>query len=252
MAESNSTADSTDIALRSSIDRSLRHPVMFFFTSGALWLALAIVLGLVASAKKHHPEFLTSFPWLDAGKVDAAHMTALLYGWGAQAAFGMIIWLMARLSRKECTSAGIILLAGHLWNAMIMYGVVKIMMGLGSGIAFMELPKEVWPVMIFLYGLIAVWSLVQFQVRDAGHVYVSQWYLLAALMWFPWIMMTSWVLVFVMDTHLWLLVWHLGLSPLTSSSSSFQPLSRVLTTSLPRSPDVRFTATASLFSASGL
>ena len=95
MAETTSTAESSDVALRSSIDRSLRHPVMFFFSSGAVWLALAIVLGLVASAKKHSPDFLTCFPWLDAGKVDAAHMSAMIYGWGFQAAFGMIIWLMA-------------------------------------------------------------------------------------------------------------------------------------------------------------
>ncbi|MFT6594739.1 MAG: cytochrome c oxidase cbb3-type subunit 1, partial [Akkermansiaceae bacterium] len=119
MAETTSTADSNGAALRASIDRSLRHPVMFFFTSGAAWLAVAIVLGLVASAKKHAPEFMTCCSWLDAGIVDAAHMSALIYGWGVQAAFGIIIWLMARLSRKECTNVGTILVAGHFWNATV-------------------------------------------------------------------------------------------------------------------------------------
>ena len=119
MAETTSTADSNGVALRSSIDRSLRHPVMFFFTSGAAWLAVAIVLGLVASAKKHAPEFMNWCSWLDAGIVDAAHMSALVYGWGAQAAFGMIIWLMARLSRKECTNVCTILWAGHIWNLAV-------------------------------------------------------------------------------------------------------------------------------------
>lgn len=201
MSETNSTADSKAIALRASIDRSLRHPVMFFFTSASVWLALGIVLGLIASAKKHNPEFLSCFSWFDAGKVDAAHMTAFVYGWGVQAAFGIIIWLMARLSRKECTAAGTILWAGHVWNAAIFYGIIKIMMGIGSGIQFMELPGEVWPVLLVCYGLITIWSLIQFQVRDAGHVYVSQWYLLAAVMWFPWITITSWALVFVFDGH---------------------------------------------------
>lgn len=201
MAETNSTADSQDALLRSSIDRSLRHPVMFFFTSGAVWLALAIVLGLVASAKKHSPEFLTYFSWLDSGKIDGAHMAAMVYGWGAQAAFGLIIWLMARLSRKTCTAAGTILWAGHFWNAIVFYGVIRIMAGHGSGVQWMEFPSEVWPLLLICYTIITVWSLVQFQVRDAGHVYVSQWYLLAGLLWFPWITATAWTFVFLMDGH---------------------------------------------------
>ena len=199
MSETNSTADDQGIALRASIDRSLRHPVMFFFTSASVWLAVAIIFGLIASAKKHSPDFLNGWSWFDAGKIDAAHMSALIYGWGIQAAFGVIIWLMARLSRKECAASGTILWAGHVWNATVFYGIFKIMLGAGSGIQFMELPSEVWPVLLVCYGMITIWSLIQFQVRDAGHVYISQWYLLAALLWFPWITITSWVMVFVFD-----------------------------------------------------
>lgn len=200
MSETHPTTETNDIELRSAIDRSLRHPVMFFFTSGALWLAVAIVFGLIASAKKHAPQFLDSFSWFDAGKIDAAHMSALIYGWGCSAAFGIIIWLMSRLSRKECTSAGIILLAGHIWHIGVLIGIVCILDGrLSSGIGLMEFPNAVWIILLFAYVLITVWSLVQFQVRDAGHVYVSQWYLLAALLWFPWIMVTAYLFVFAFD-----------------------------------------------------
>ncbi len=121
MSETPSSADANDIALRSSIDRSLRHPVMFFFTCGALWLAVAAVLGLIASAKKHMPEFLGGCSLFDAGKIDAAHINALIYGWGFQAAFGMIIWLMARLSPTACTSSVIVLVPGHLLNSAVLF-----------------------------------------------------------------------------------------------------------------------------------
>ncbi len=196
MSENQHTSELSDAALRASIDRSLRHPVMFFFTSGALWLAVGIVLGFVASAKKHSPDFLACFPWLDAGKVDAAHMSALLYGWGMQAGFGILIWLMARLTRKECKSAGVILLAGHLWNFFVMVGVALILFGWGSGVPLMEFPPQIWICLLFCYLAITIWSLVQFQVRDAGHVYVSQWYLLASLLWFPWLLVSALVFVF--------------------------------------------------------
>lgn len=199
MSETHPTTDTNDIELRSSIDRSLRHPVMFFFTSGALWLAVAIVFGLIASAKKHAPQFLDCCSWFDAGKIDAAHMSALIYGWGCSAAFGIIIWLMSRLSRKACTSAGIVLAAGHIWHLAVLAGILWILSGNGSGIALMEFPKFVWPILLFAYVLITIWSLVQFQVRDAGHVYVSQWYLLAGLLWFPWIMVTAYLFVFTFE-----------------------------------------------------
>ncbi|MGC6467131.1 MAG: cbb3-type cytochrome c oxidase subunit I [Akkermansiaceae bacterium] len=201
MSETTSTTDIHDVELRSSIDRSLRHPVMFFFTSGAVWLAVGIIFGLIASAKKHAPQFLDCCPWLDAGRIDAAHMSALVYGWGCQAAFGMIIWLMARLSRKECTAAGTILVAGHLWNLVVLLGVISIMAGHGSGVTLMAFPSYIWISLFFIYLMITLWSLVQFQVRDAGHVYVSQWYLLAGLLWFPWILITAIFFVFTFEGH---------------------------------------------------
>ena len=199
MSETTSSAEAQDAQVRSSIDRSLRHPVMFFFASGAVWLVIAAVLGLIASAKKHAPTFMDGCSFFDAGKIDAAHINALVYGWGFQAAFGMMIWLMSRLSRKECTSSGTILVAGHFWNALVMGGVVCVLAGKGTGVPLMEFPKELWFTMLVLYLVITIWSLIQFQVRDAGHVYVSQWYLLAALLWFPWIFLTANLFVFEFD-----------------------------------------------------
>ncbi|MCH7225149.1 cbb3-type cytochrome c oxidase subunit I [Haloferula sp. A504] len=175
-----------DIRLRSEIDRSLRHPVMFFFTSGAAWLAVAILLGIISSAKVHSPGFWDSCPWMTYGRVQPAHETALVYGWGCQAAFGMIIWLMSRLSRQPCRNAGTILMAGHVWNLALSLGVIGILAGGGTGMPWMEMPSFAWIPMLLSYIAITIWSMVQFKVRPQGHTYISQWYLMAALIWFPW------------------------------------------------------------------
>lgn len=201
MATETDSANLRDAQLRAAIDRSLRHPVMFFFTSGAMWLAVAIILGFVASAKTHAPEFLDGAGWLSYGRVYAAHLNALVYGWGCQAAFGLIIWLMARLSRKECHNAVTILVAGHVWNIAVMVGVLGILAGQGTGVPWMEFPAAVWPVLLASYLCITVWSFVQFRCREGGHVYVSQWYILGALLWFPWVYLTAHFFVFVIDTH---------------------------------------------------
>ena len=189
------TTTEQDALLRAGIDRSLRHPVMFFLTSGAAWLAVSIFLGVIASIKVHSPGFLSGCAFLSYGRVFPAHMNALIYGWGMQAAFAVIIWLMARLSRKECTAAGTILAAGHVWNLGITLGVIGILTGNGTGMHWMEFPVFAWPLLLVSYFIIIAWSFVHFRVKEDGHVYISQWYLLAAMIWFPWIFITANVLL---------------------------------------------------------
>lgn len=186
-----------DAKLRSSIDRSLRHPVMFFFTSGSAWLAVSLILGLISSAKMHIPGLLDSFAWLTYGRTQAAHLNALVYGWGFQAAFGLIIWLLSRLTRQECKASGLILTAGHVWNLIVSLGIFSILAGYGTGIPWMEFPAFCWPALWLCYFAIVIWSFVQFKVRPEGHTYISQWYLIAALIWFPWVYATANLLIHV-------------------------------------------------------
>ncbi len=201
MSSAIQTSTDQDALLRAGIDRSLRHPVMFFLTSGAAWLAVSIILGIVSSAKVHSPEFLTGCSWLTYGRVFPAHINAFVYGWGFQAAFAVIIWMMARLSRKECTAAGIILTAGHIWNLGVALGIVGILAGFGTGMPWMEFPAAVWPLLLVSYFAIVIWSFIQFRVRPEGHVYISQWYLLAAMIWFPWVFITANTLLHCLPGH---------------------------------------------------
>ena len=190
-----------DTQLRSEIDRSLRHPVMFFFTSGAAWLAVALVLGIIAFAKLNAPGFLGECAALQYGRSFPAHINALIYGWGAQAGFGVLIWLMARLSRQPSKNAGTLLVAGHIWNLAVAIGTLGILTGHGTGAHWMQFPPFVWPVLLGAYAAIAIWVLISFRIRRGDTIYISQWYLLGATMWFPWIYVTANLYVNVFDVH---------------------------------------------------
>ncbi len=198
MSSPTTTTTGQDALLRAGIDRSLRHPVMFFLTSAAAWLAVSIILGIISSAKVHSPGFLDGCSWLTYGRTQAAHINILVYGWGFQAAFGVIVWMLSRLSRQECRAAGLILTAGHIWNFGVSVGVLGILAGYGTGMPWMEFPSFTWPVLLLSYFAIVVWSFVQFKIRPEGHVYISQWYLMAAMIWFPWVFITANVLLHVM------------------------------------------------------
>ena len=202
MSTQSNAPTNEDIELRSEIDRSLRHPVMFFFTSGAAWLAVSLVLGIIASIKTHNPAFLGEASFIQYGRAFPAHINALVYGWGAQAAFGVMIWLMARLSRQPSRNAGTLLVAGHVWNLAVILGTVGILAGHGTGKHWMEFPTFVWPVLLASYAAIAIWVVISFRVRRGDDAaYISQWYILAACIWFPWIFLTANLYVNVFDVH---------------------------------------------------
>ena len=201
MSSAPSATATSDATLRAGIDRSLRHPVMFFLTSGAAWLAVSILLAIIASIKLHDPEFMGDCAYATFGRVFPAHINTLIYGWGFQAAFGVLIWLMARMSGQECRAAGTILTAGHVWNLAVLLGTLGILGGSGTGMSWMEFPTFVWPGLLLCYVAIVVWSFIQFRVRDGERSYVSQWYLLAAMIWFPWIFITANVLLHCTSGH---------------------------------------------------
>lgn len=186
-----SPATQGDTARRALIDRSMRLPVIFFFTSGMLWLLISMVLGLLASIKTHSPDAFVPAAWLTYGRLQPAHLNAFIYGWGIQVGLGTALWIMARLCRTPLKSPVLLLLAGHFWNLAVLIGVACILGGKGTSMEFLDFPAFTWPVLFLAYAVIAGHLIVMFKSRPEGHIYISQWYFLAAAFWFPWIYATA-------------------------------------------------------------
>lgn len=186
-----------DILQRAEIDRTTRLPVVFFFTSGAVWLLIATVLGLISQIKLVSPGFL-DFCGFHYGRVQPAYWNALLYGWAFQAGLGVMVWIMARLCRTPLRNPVTLVVAGHFWNLGVTAGVVGILAGYGTPMKWLEFPPFVWPILLFSYTLVTVWLVVMFSARRRGTVYISQWYALAACFTFPWIYLTANILLNVM------------------------------------------------------
>ena len=182
-----------DIEKRARIDKSARFPVLFFFTSSVVWLVVASVFGFLTAMKAHWPGFLDfdSLHFLNYGRVRPAFVNALVYGWAIQAGLGTIVWLMARLCRSEVKNPITLIIAGHFWNAGVLVGVVAIFLGHGTGMELMDFPKWIWPILFVAYSMIGIWLITMFQRRRTKGVYISQWYILGACFWFPWIYVTA-------------------------------------------------------------
>jgi cytochrome c oxidase cbb3-type subunit 1 len=191
----NTPPDPQSAVERAEIDRSLRGPVLFFFGSAIAWLLLGSVLGMLAALKMTHVRLLDGQDWLTFGRVRPAHLNIVIYGWASAVGIGVGIWLMGRLCRVVPRHRGLLIAAGAVWNLGVLAGTIGILAGQSRSIEWLEFPGWATPVLFASFALIGTWTVIMFRFRRPGHVYVSQWYLLAAFLWFPWLYATANVLL---------------------------------------------------------
>ena len=171
----------------SRIDASTRAPALFFLISSVLWLLAGTAFALISSFKMHNPEFMGDAEWLTFGRARTAHLNTVIYGWSVNAAFAVAFWLMARLSRSVLRHPTLLFVAGAFWNIGVSIGVIGILRGDTTSIEWLEMPPYATPLLFVAYAFVGAWAVITFRFGKARHIYVSQWYILAALFWFPWI-----------------------------------------------------------------
>ncbi len=181
---------------RIAIDQSVRLPVLFFFTSGAVWLLLACALGFLSALKMRNPGLWDDCFALTYGRLYPAHLNALIYGWAMQAGMGTMIWLMARLSRAQLRAQTTVIVAGHVWNVAVFLGILAIFFTGGTSVVWLDFPSWLWPMMALCYFFITIWVVVLYGSRREKEGYISQHYLIGAAFWFPWIYITANLIIF--------------------------------------------------------
>ncbi len=178
------------------IDASLRFVCLFFFTAALVWLLIGTVFALLTSFSLHSPSLLPCWEWLTFGRIRSAHLNAVAFGWGNNAAFAVAIWIMARLCRAEIRHGGLLLIAAIFWNIGLTVGIFGILRGDITSVEWLEMPTYVAPLLAVSYVLIGAWGVLAFAYKKSEHVYVSQWYILAALFWFPWLYTIVQIMIF--------------------------------------------------------
>jgi cytochrome c oxidase cbb3-type subunit 1 len=184
--------DGTDAPVApSAIDASCRVPVLLLFAGTAFWLVAGLLLGFLASVKFHSPAFLASSPWLTYGRIQPAGMNALVYGFCLPTAVGVALWMLARLGRTPLVRASTAVMGGLLWNLGVVAGLYGILKGDSTGFELLEMPAYAAPLLFVAFAFLAASAFLTFQARRVTELYVSHWFLIAALFWFAWIFSTA-------------------------------------------------------------
>jgi len=179
------------IAERIEADRSTRGPVLLFFHSAVVWLIVGSIFGLIASLKFQFPDWLTGEAWLTFGRVRTAHLNAVAYGWTSMALIGTAIWMIPRLVRAPLFAPSLAMVSAWGWNLFMVLGLTAVLSGWSDGMEWLEIPRPIDIIVALSGGLMALSVLITVARRKTRHFYVSVWYVLAAMVWFPIIFVTA-------------------------------------------------------------
>jgi cytochrome c oxidase cbb3-type subunit 1 len=178
-------ADAVEVAARDRADRSSALPAFVLIGSAVVWLIVASLAGLLSSIKLHSPDFLTEYAWLTFGRLRTMHLNAVAYGWAPLGLLGLATWMLPRLLRTTLAGGRLAVLGAALWNAGLIAGLGAIASGVSAGMEWLEIPWQIG--LLFALGgmLIGMPMVYTLQQRRVHHLYVSVWYIGAALFWFP-------------------------------------------------------------------
>lgn len=174
-----------ELEARLAADRSTRVPVLTFLGSAVVWLVVASFYGLIASLKMHWPEFLADSQVLTFGRIRPMHLNGVAYGWGAMAGLGAAMWLLPRLLKTPLVGGRYATVGAVLWNIGMAAGLVALAAGHSDGMEWLEIPWQIDLFFVVGGGLCAVPLLLTIRNRQVEHLYVTTWYLMAAVVWFP-------------------------------------------------------------------
>ncbi|WP_136417657.1 cbb3-type cytochrome c oxidase subunit I [Herbaspirillum sp. ST 5-3] len=176
---------SNELAERIEADKSTAFVAFVFLACAVVWLIVASSAGLISSIKLHEPDWLVNQAWLTFGRIRTIHLNAVAYGWAPMAALGIAIWMLPRLLKTPLIGGRFAVLGAMIWNAGLIAGLGCIAVGLNDGMEWLEIPWQV-DILLVVGGLLVALPLVfTLQNRRVDHLYVSIWYMGAALFWFP-------------------------------------------------------------------
>lgn len=185
LATSPDTVSPTELRAREAADRSSAFPAFVLIACAVVWLIIASAAGLLASLKLHLPDLLTDHAWLTFGRVRTLHLNAVAYGWAPLGLLGISIWMLPRLLRTPLLGGRLAIGGALVWNAGLIAGLGGIAVGINAGMEWLEIPWQIG--LLFAAGgmLVGLPMALMLQRRRVKHLYVSVWYMGAALFWFP-------------------------------------------------------------------
>jgi len=164
------------------VDPKLTKLILWFLGTATFWLLFGTTVGEYLGIKFVAPD-VDHYSWLSFGRLRPVHTNAVFWGWSSLAMIGLAYYVVPRVSNVSIFSIKQGYWTLFLVNATVIIGSLLLMAGINNGGG--EYREYIWPVML-LFGIGVVISLINFLKtiarRKTKEIYVSNWYIIAAMM----------------------------------------------------------------------
>jgi len=164
-------------------------------SSAVVWLVLAITLGLIQAWEFIAPDMFSGIAWLVFSRLRQAHVNGLAFGWLSMAMVAGWYYVVPRLTKTEIFSETLGIVVAWVWNLALAVGVVGLTLGWTQSREYAELA---WPIDIVIMIALLLTGVNFFTTiarRKEPNLYVSLWYIMGTLLWFP--------IVFALGNVIW-------------------------------------------------
>jgi len=172
-------------AIRERIDVTGRRTVLLMSAVAAFWLVLGSVFGVIASLKLHLPDWLVDYAPLTFGRVRTMHLNLVAYGWLSVAGIAVALWIVPRIFHTPLRYPRVAMFGAVVWTVGVALGVTAIALGYTQGVEWLEMPWQIGLLLAAGGACLAFPLVMTARHRKSHHIYVSGWYFLGGLVWFP-------------------------------------------------------------------
>lgn len=152
-----------------------------FCLTSAFWMMIATLMGLLGAMELVAPDLFENVDWLVFGRIRPIHINLVLFGFVTPGLLSAVFYIVPKLLRTRLYSEKLGIVTVVAWNITLISAVVSLAMGKTQGREYAEL---IWPLDILIvtaFCLLTVNVLMTIKHRREPILYVSIWYVCAAV-----------------------------------------------------------------------
>ena len=150
---------------------------------GLAWLLIFPTIGALVSLKFTDPAFLGDTSWLTFGRLRPVHVNGVVWGAFSTLFIGLCHWVVPRLCGVRLWRERFSWVLLAVWNLNLIAAMALLLAGFNRGWEVGELPLANVVVLFAVLVALTVQLLMTIRHRTETPLYVSLWYLIAALVW---------------------------------------------------------------------
>jgi cbb3-type cytochrome c oxidase subunit I len=158
---------------------------MTFMLSAAMWVIIGVLMGLTLALQFVFPDLFRGVPWLEFGRLRQAHVNTVLFAWLSGAMMGMWFYIVPNLTGRRLWSEPLGNLCAIGWNLAVAFGIALLLTGHTQSREYAEMvwSVDVAVVVVLLLNMVNVLMTIHHRVEPK--LYVSLWYIIGTVIWFP-------------------------------------------------------------------